>query len=540
MLQFRTSETDPLQIASIQPPAVRGRIGLTFCPGKKGDSLFGISWNRCLETDITAISEWGASAVVSLIEDNEFPMLGVEQLPDTVRKYGMQWLHLPIRDVDVPGTGWLDNWNQAAGTQLRNRLLRGERILLHCRGGLGRTGLVAALILKDLGVDASTAIALVRQARPNAIETSDQENYVTEYRSWTGRQLPANFKGCMLGGAVGDAFGWPVEFFKWPQIESKFGADGLTQPMNNATGVFEVTDDTQMSLFTAEGMVLAYRRFLNKGIGPSFKTMTWHAYQRWLVTQNESFNPGWRPRGEDGWLLQHADLFVRRAPGSTCLSALETGSMGDVEKPINDSKGCGTVMRVAPVGLFLASPVVLGHLDEIDADKEAFRIGCEVSALTHGHPSGWLAGGFLALLIRRLVMGDSLREGINRTKGEMQSYPGHEEVLRAVIKAEEVFEQTAHRPSREAITTIGEGWVAEEALAMSLYCALSYPTDFQKAIQLAINHGGDSDSTGAITGNILGAMLGDEAIPEEWLSGLELQEAVEEVAMALWTGDEPQ
>jgi len=137
--------------------------------------VFGAPWDRDLARDMAAIRDWGARALVTLIEEHEFAMLKVEDLPRAARAAGLDWLHLPIRDVDVPGPGFEAAWRAA---DLAGRLARGEAIAVHCRGGLGRAGLVAARLLVEAGMAPQEAIDTVRAARPGAIETAAQENYV--------------------------------------------------------------------------------------------------------------------------------------------------------------------------------------------------------------------------------------------------------------------------------------------------------------------------------------------------------------------------
>lgn len=177
-MSSRTSESHPLQIAEID--LFPGLIGLTFCPGKQGDSLIGAPWARNLEIDIRAIQEWGAAVIVTLMEQFEFVLLGVPHLGNVIQDAGIEWVHLPIRDVSVPNETFQKDWPGLAKT-LQHRLSNNERILFHCRGGLGRTGLVAGLLLVDLGWDADTAINTVRDVRPGSIETIEQENYVRNY-----------------------------------------------------------------------------------------------------------------------------------------------------------------------------------------------------------------------------------------------------------------------------------------------------------------------------------------------------------------------
>jgi protein-tyrosine phosphatase len=179
----RTSLTDPLQIAevSVQGAATTasppGLIGITFCPGKQGDSVFGRPWQRDLAADLDVVQRWGAETVVSLIEDHEFRLLGVSALGAMVLARGMSWLHLPIPDMQPPGPRFEAEWADVR-PQLRAVLHSGGRVLVHCRGGLGRAGTVAARVLIDLGHAPEDAIQRVRVVRPGAIETAAQEAYL--------------------------------------------------------------------------------------------------------------------------------------------------------------------------------------------------------------------------------------------------------------------------------------------------------------------------------------------------------------------------
>lgn len=174
----RTSVTSPIQIAEVQAGPSMGIIGMTICPGKTDAAR---RWKRDLCCDIEDIKAWGASTVVTLIEDHEFPLLAVEDMERQVNDLGMKWFHLPIRDVSVPDQRFDDAW-KTAGTEIHRLLNAGERILIHCRGGLGRTGLVVGLILVERGVQPKDAIHQIRAARPHAIETREQEAYVMNSR----------------------------------------------------------------------------------------------------------------------------------------------------------------------------------------------------------------------------------------------------------------------------------------------------------------------------------------------------------------------
>ncbi|MQA27126.1 MAG: ADP-ribosylglycohydrolase family protein [Micromonosporaceae bacterium] len=311
-------------------------------------------------------------------------------------------------------------------------------------------------------------------------------------------------RGCLLGGALGDALGGPVEFMSREAILRTFpGGVDLDPPGH-------VTDDTQMTLFSADGLIRG-RLAGTPGDALGRSEQMWRAYRRWLLTQ-EVIEPA--PGGD--WLLSHVPLWAVRAPGNTCLSALRGDRPGLVEQPVNESKGCGGVMRAAPAGF----------LPDVG---EAYRVGCDLSALTHGHPSGWISGGALALLTHLTAVRDvPLWDAVSEATAAAAAEPSGAEVARALTATTDA---ARHRPGEpDVLVTLGEGWVAEEALAIAVYAALSHPADVVAALRLAVEHGGDSDSTGAIAGNILGAASGVAALPRDWLARVELAELIATVA----------
>jgi ADP-ribosyl-[dinitrogen reductase] hydrolase len=312
-----------------------------------------------------------------------------------------------------------------------------------------------------------------------------------------------NMSACLLGGAIGA----PTEFLDLPSIRRKYGDSGL----QTYDGIGKITDDTQMALFTLEGMIRARLRWLERGIA-SIQDVLYHAYLRWLYTQEKQKNPNLPDYVYSGWLLEQRVLHERRAPGMSCISSLRMNRIGSMDNPINNSKGCGTVMRIAPVGLMIEEP---------------FQTACEIAALTHGHPTGYLSGGFLAEVIYRLRIGDELNDAIETAIGILKEYEDYYETLWAVQKALNLAD--GYDASPEIVEQLGAGWIAEEALAISLYCALK-ADNFRDGVLLAANHSGDSDSTGAIAGNILGLIHGIDGIPKEWIDDLEVRDLIDIMA----------
>jgi protein-tyrosine phosphatase len=229
-VNVRTSQSDSLQIDPVT--CALGEIGMTFCPGKKGDSVYGAAWDRDLIGDLSVVRDWGASVLVTLMEKHELDMLKVPELGEQAEAMGLEWHHLPIVDINVPDARFETLWTYS-GHVLRRKLMAGEKIVIHCRGGLGRTGTIAAKLLIEFGMAPDEAMKQVRAARPGAIEGDLQPRYVLQQKpllldhGYADRVL-----GCLLGGAVGDAFGYAIEFDDWDQIQKRHGAAGLLEPVH--------------------------------------------------------------------------------------------------------------------------------------------------------------------------------------------------------------------------------------------------------------------------------------------------------------------
>ena len=488
----RTSITHPLRIDEL--PVGNGRLGITFCPGKKGESVFGGAWDRDLDLDVDAIKGWGANAVLSLIEDHEFEMLGVLELGGAVKARGIEWFHFPIRDLDTPTDEAMATW-AAISAQLHATFERGGSVLVHCRGGLGRAGTIAALLLVERGGSAPQAISDVRALRPGTIETKEQERWVIHRARHYG--LPGvRLHASLLGGAYGDSLGAEIEFLSLDAIRRKY-PNGIVDlpPHQGLRGA--ITDDTQMTLFTTEGIMRAHIRGTLKGIchPPS---VIHHALLRWYRTQ------GGKPRvdTDDIGLIADRRLWVCRAPGLTCMSALaHSEHFGSIAA--NDSKGCGTIMRIAPVALMLPR-------DQVRS------LAIETSALTHGHPTGQLAAAAWAEMLADVASGAGLEETATQTALQYERLENGAETAQAIRNALDARRDGAP----ETVETLGAGWTAEEALSIALYACLAGHS-LDHALRIAVMHGGDSDSTGAIAGNMLGLMDPAAVLKHRWFSVIE-------------------
>lgn len=330
-------------------------------------------------------------------------------------------------------------------------------------------------------------------------------------------------KGCLIGGAVGDALGYPIEFMSEESIFHKYGPAGLSD-YTLVDGVAQISDDTQMTLFTADAIVLAKRKFPNQWYNEAILIpYIFHCYKDWELTQRADYPiPTDIPTYSN--LIHIPDLFARRAPGVTCLESLHGKQMGTIEKPLNGSKGCGGIMRVAPLALALYGQNI--------SPAQTALLGAKTAAITHGHELGYISSAALIFLLLELLDETPLPKAVSAIGPSLLSvFPMSENLnkLLSLIAQAQIFAEMSVPPLK-ALNELGQGWVAEETLAIAIYCALKYSNNFEKGVLTAVNHSGDSDSTGSITGQILGTYLGSEAIPQRYIKSLELKELISSYA----------
>ncbi len=337
------------------------------------------------------------------------------------------------------------------------------------------------------------------------------------------------YRGCLIGGAVGDALDYAVEFFKAKSIFQMYGSQGITE-YDLVDGIAHISDDTQMTLFTATGLLDGTTRGKTRGIMGSYESYIGLHYKDWLKTQKGRYSLE-REEFTYSWLLNVPEMYSRRAPGGTCLNALSRDELGTMDLPINDSKGCGGVMRVAPIGLYLDA-------SDGRAIEKVDTVAAEAAALTHGHELGYIPAAGLAHIVTLVAHDDSIKlidavESMRTTLKSMFSQAKYiDDFDRLIEKAIKLASED--QDDLDSIRQLGEGWVAEETLAIAIYCALKYEDDFEKAIIASVNHDGDSDSTGAVTGNILGAYLGLDKIPGKYKEHLELYDLIIDIADDLY------
>lgn len=369
------------------------------------------------------------------------------------------------------------------------------------------------------------------------------------------------YRGCLLGGAAGDALGYAIEFDREETIAAHYGSRGIRDYQLDERGLAPFSDDTQMTLYTANSLLCSLAALSTQASGgsqasssapvssdthaaggapapapatlPSPAALAAYAptqmaqfYVEWMYTQVSPY-PLAEPKA---WISSLPELFASRAPGVTCMNACD--AMANGAKAVNNSKGCGGIMRMAPVGLINTCPSFSG--------VELQRLGAQLAELTHCHELGWMPAGVFAHIVSLLSRDEasSVREAATQALNTLpEAFPNAhylgqlQELLRYTLRLAD-----SDIPDLEAIHALGEGWVAEEALAIGLLCSLRHEDDFAGAITSAVNHGGDSDSTGAIAGNIVGAHLGLAGIPQRYLEHLELRDTISKIADDLFTG----
>lgn len=385
---------------------------------------------------------------------------------------------------------------------------------------------------------------------PEGRETPEPEDEEQEeddeWKSWpTGMELKDKMRGCLIGGAVGDALGYEVEFMKWYQIEKRYGKRGIRRYDSHGAPQFHavarISDDTQMTIFTAGGLLKAMTRNTFENLpATNVADCVKEAYIDWYNGQT-----GYG-RKRNMWFSSEDFLNSQRAPGNTCLTALQNLKNG--EKVTIFSKGCGGVMRTAPVALYFAGLRDRAKKGEF-SDFDESIVAAELAWLTHRHPGGWWPAFALNLMLDILLRGGDMEDAVGSTISYLRDYTAHkpefyeddgkcngfEEGLKLSDLLKKAYQLGKDNVKKaEAYEQLGEGWTGDEALAIAVYCAIrysdpkhirtrylkeaTYATDikkrqFEEAVCCAVNHSGDSDSTGSICGQLMGAWLGYHCIP---------------------------
>ena len=351
-------------------------------------------------------------------------------------------------------------------------------------------------------------------------------------------------RGSLMAGAMGDALGYEVEFMSRSAILSKYGETGITKLALDDKGKAQISDDTQMTLFTAAGMLMGMTRGSMRGVGGEPENYVSYAYKDWYYTQQRTAPESYL---NHTWLYHIPELYARRAPGITCLRACEDFIAGREVR--NDSKGCGGIMRVAPMPLLLAG---CASREFCPYNIEKLAVACaKVASCTHKHPLGFLPAALLGVFLYKVALlnVEEVKEQIEQLVADSldviegiynEDYLKHKKYLRELTqKALELALSSVS--DEEALAALGEGWVAEETWAVALYCAVRYIDSPEKALIVSVNHDGDSDSTGSVTGNIIGAIYGYQYIKERnmlCLDGCELEQTLELANIILTIADD--
>lgn len=488
---MRTSQTHPLQIAEVQFAEDYGKVGLTFCPGKKQKGAFTGDWDRDLGLDLERIGAWNAVAVVTLVEEHELESLGVSHLGGAVQNDHMIWYDLPIRDVGIPNRLFEDGW-KTAGAELRAMLRDGFNILVHCKGGLGRAGMTAARLLIELGMAPTRAVQVVRAVRPGAIETTVQFDYVMDLKPIPEPQPDRSREarrdravGAMLGLAFGDATGTTFEFLardRQPRLTGMVGGG----PFRLEPGQW--TDDTAMALALMDSLLAnpnldeadLLRRFVD-----------WHENGTYSCT-GRCFDIGITTRNALTRWKASGDPFA----GST--------------NP--NTAGNGSLMRLAPVAI--------RHWNDLATLRD---VAARQSRTTHGAPEAVDACVAYAEILANAIAGEP------RSKvGTLTTEPGSRTIAHIVGGS-------WRGKHRDEIAS--SGYVAH-SLEAALW-SVGRTGNLQDAILLAANLCGDADTTAAITGQLAGAIYGASSIAPFWIDQLAWGERMRTSAGALFDASWP-
>jgi ADP-ribosyl-[dinitrogen reductase] hydrolase len=461
----RTSVTHPLQIATVRPSPTLGRIGVTFCPGKKQlDALTG-AWDRDLQTDIAVIAGWGAAAVLTLVEEHELRSLNVEALGEAVRRNHMDWIHAPIPDFSVPDGEFERRW-ASVGEGLRARLRSGFDVVIHCKGGLGRAGMIAARLMAEMGVSPADAVVQVHRALPGAIETEDQRHHVLGIHpvpevqpSTDASAIEDRALGAMLGLAMGDAVGTTLEFRGRDTYEPLADMVG-GGPFRLEPGQW--TDDTALALALAES--LAAKGGLD---------------EQDLLAR---FVAWWRT----GEYSCTGTCFDIGGATAGALSRWERTGEPHCGSAHPQSAGNGSLMRLAPVAI------------RFWRDRPRMRdAAARQSCTTHAAPEAVDSCVVYAEILADALAGRPRSEVLKDRSG---GFAGRIDPIAA---------GSWRGKARQAIDASG---CVAHSLEASLW-SVGRTADFRTAVLLAANLGQDADTTAAITGQLAGALYGAASLP---------------------------
>lgn len=489
-------------------PASDGILGLTLCPGILLHPHDPPVPERRLNLHLQAVQDWGAVALVSLLEDYEFELLNITRMGVCAETLGMEWIHLPIEHHALPDAWFEAHWPYA-GHRILRLLREGNKVAVHCRAGFGRTSTIAARILVELGASPADAVAEVERAQ-TGLQTNIQRTVYLEslgrpQRAWAQED---RILGCLLGGAVGDGLGYDQALDEWHEVRDAANQVHF-EPRRVRTSDLHVSHATQMSLFTLEGLVGA-----DLTDAADVVRQIRLAYLDWLQTQERQAGA---PR--HGALCLYREMQTKREPSIACLSSLATGGEGTLLNPLNQTRDCGGLVRAAPLGLVPAWDLT-----------HTVQMAAQVTAITHGHPEEHWSAAAMAGLVHLVGQGHCLRDAGRQVCDHLAIRPEAADVVQKLKLVLDLVQGNAAKPLNFT-HRLGSGMHAAEALATAFGCALSGQS-FEEALTLGANQIDNSHVAAALTGQLYGAAHGVAKLPHAWVRRLDIYSAANSVISA--------
>lgn len=479
----KTSASHPIRVDWLPTPWL-GKVGLTFAPGKKQADAASGSWERDLQTDLARLrQDFHADHLVCLLEDHELAELAIDPLPSLAVGAGIGFHRLPIRDGGLPSNAD-DVANLVA--RIAGWAAAGENVVIHCKGGLGRAGTIGGCVLRAAGLGGQATLAALTETRgPNCPETTAQRRYIEGFVA-DPPALRSRVLGAVLGAAVGDALGHPTEFLSHEQIRSRYGPRGVTgfERWWERDGVrfAPYTDDTQMAEIVLRSLVSAGGP--GRGMDAVMEEIA-QGFATWSVD----------PQGG------------HRAPGNACMSGAGRIRAGVSWREAGGltAGGCGSVMRAYPFGLLFSDDV-----------EKAEHWAVEHSRMTHQDPIALAACAAMAVGVAGEVQGRAASDVLS----SMIEAAGRYDAKTAKMAEQAVGDAAAGADPDDVLKRL-EGWAAHEAIAAAMFVVARHGNDLRGALLEGANAHGDSDSIATLAGALLGARLGLEALPREWIRDVE-------------------
>ena len=337
------------------------------------------------------------------------------------------------------------------------------------------------------------------------------------------------YRGCLLGLAIGDAMGYPVDTKTWLQIQEEYGPYGL-MGYDLRNGYAEVSSHTQITAVSCNGLLLGLTRGQVYGKMAPFVRYVGLAQQEWAIGQRRYDQPS----RNHCWVYRVSDMRHRHCTDTRMVETLNRGKLGSLEDPVNRYDTPASLISAVAAGLFAET----GKMDQVESN----RLGAESVALTHGHPLAFLPGAMVAHLIRGCLrqppkpLYTLVKEALGALQTQfVREYPREVSQITALVEqamslAEERLTQPAAAMERLKCDT------GAEVLAGAIYAALLCEEDFDSAMVIAVNHSGRSAAVAALTGAILGAQLGEEILPEFYMDGLFIADVLRDLADDLVQG----